>query len=322
MNQEVELSDILTTHLTQKFQIFDWQNLLLYLNLRYDCLNKYEKEKSAEQFMRFILRELYVIPENTGLVWNQKLFTFAFSSENSLANIFDDWQFTLYQHQFIDKNGKPLKVDEYEKNIYDKITQKAKRLFKKYKNSKYENEILKHFKLICLNKHFDVCISDVADISGLEQLEIHLSIEEQLERYVQAAEFNTINVKLISENNLRDYLYYHLNLIEDGLTPIGKEIPANEGRIDVLARDKNGNIVVLELKTEIDKRLVWQCLYYPMVVKKQYQTQDKIRLITICPQYPDYLFDVLKQIPDVEMIQYEIISTNQQIQDIRFVKFA
>ena len=321
MNRESELRDILISALKTKFQILDEQNLLLYLNLRYQCLNnKYQNEKFSEPFMRFVLRELYIIPETYGITFGDEDFCFAYASENSLTNIFDDWNFSIYQNTFLAPNGQPLDTHKYEKSIYDKVTKKAKRKLQKYKDSQYKDDILKYFKLVALNEFFNVTITDVDDLDELEQVEIRLSDEELLERYIQAADFDTLNVKIITENNLRDYLYNHLSLIEEGLTPLGKEIPAQEGRIDILARDKNGNIVILELKTEIDKRLIWQCLYYPEIIKNQYQTKEKIRCIAVCPEYPDYLLVVLRKLPNIELIQYNVVSTNHTITQLQFTE--
>ena len=60
-----------------------------------------------------------------------------------------------------------------------------------------------------------------------------------------------------SETDLRDYLADHLDIIEDGLTiftdPDGKsglayEISNQDRSIDILVRDSNGRLVVIELK--------------------------------------------------------------------------
>lgn len=151
-------------------------------------------------------------------------------------------------------------------------------------------------------------------------MEIRLTDEECLERYLQAEHFNTTNTKIITEANLRDYLYLHLDLIEQGLRPIGKEVLTDEGRIDILAKDKNNNYVIIELKTEVDKRLIWQCLYYPEVLPNKFPVNGAIRVITVCPEYPDYLVIVLKKLQHVELFQYQMHSTNSRIEDLNISK--
>jgi len=51
-----------------------------------------------------------------------------------------------------------------------------------------------------------------------------------------------------SERQLSDLLMQDLQLIEDGLVPIQQESPLHKGTIDILAKDKNGNFVVIEVK--------------------------------------------------------------------------
>lgn len=318
MNVESDLENLLLSKLKEKFTILDEQNLLLYLNLRYDCIHGYNREKSPEKFMQFVLRELYILSEPNGLSFQNEFLSFSFQSENSLAGIYDNWNFALYQNLFLDNKGLPLNTEQVEKQTYAQITKTAKRKYQPYKNSPYKEDILKYFKLLSLNNIFSIAVQNITPIKGVHQLEIQLSDEELLERYVQAVDFYTDNIKTITENDLRDYLMYHLDLLEDGLTLIDKEVPAKEGRIDILARDKDENITILELKVEPDKKLIWQCMYYPDIISKKYQTTNKIRTIVVCPEYPDYLLSVLRKIPDIELFQYRVISNNHQIKQLEF----
>lgn len=51
-----------------------------------------------------------------------------------------------------------------------------------------------------------------------------------------------------TEGELSNLLMQDLNLIEPGLVPVQQESPLPKGHIDILARDKNGALVVIELK--------------------------------------------------------------------------
>lgn len=52
-----------------------------------------------------------------------------------------------------------------------------------------------------------------------------------------------------SENQMSDYIFYeNPDIIEEGFKPIAQEKPIINGVIDILGKDKEGNIVVLELK--------------------------------------------------------------------------
>ncbi len=51
-----------------------------------------------------------------------------------------------------------------------------------------------------------------------------------------------------TEDELSNLLMQDLHLIEPGLVPIQQESPLAKGQIDILARDKNGAMVVIEVK--------------------------------------------------------------------------
>ncbi len=51
-----------------------------------------------------------------------------------------------------------------------------------------------------------------------------------------------------TEKNLSDLLMQDLELIEPGLKPLKNESPLPKGYIDILAEDKEGNLVVIEIK--------------------------------------------------------------------------
>ena len=51
-----------------------------------------------------------------------------------------------------------------------------------------------------------------------------------------------------SERQLSDLLMQDLQLIEEGLIPLQQESPLHKGTIDILAQDKDKNLVVIEVK--------------------------------------------------------------------------
>jgi RecB family endonuclease NucS len=67
-----------------------------------------------------------------------------------------------------------------------------------------------------------------------------------------ASSFELIDDKQISvygsEKDLSNLLLQDLNLIEKGLTPLKQESSSPKGRMDILARDEKGRLVVIELK--------------------------------------------------------------------------
>jgi Holliday junction resolvase-like predicted endonuclease len=84
------------------------------------------------------------------------------------------------------------------------------------------------------------------------------------------------------EKELELQIIKNLNVIEDGMRLIKNQYPVVEGFIDILARDKNDTLCVIELKVVTnEERLIFQCVYYPT------QFNEKVRMITIAPYY-DY----------------------------------
>lgn len=180
------------------------------------------------------------------------------------------------------------------------------------------------FKLQCLNEDFHIKAPDEAPVCPeFDQRDIRTSIESLYSRYIHADNFDTTNVHSVTEAQVRDYLYANLDLIESGLRPIMKEYPTKEGRVDIVARDKDDVLVVIEVKTENDKRLIWQCMYYPDEVWKKmgrYGEEKKVRMITVAPEYPEYILNPIERIGYVESYTYSIRASNNIIESVSVEK--
>lgn len=107
--------------------------------------------------------------------------------------------------------------------------------------------------------------------------------------------------------------------IEEGLKYIGRQVPVEGGRIDILARDRNGILTIIELKVEEDKDLIWQCLYYPEAIKEKYKVA-KVRMITLCPECKHNIMKVLSNIEHLETYEYKLQSNSSKIKDITIFK--
>lgn len=107
--------------------------------------------------------------------------------------------------------------------------------------------------------------------------------------------------KNIKESDLEKYLIVNINKIEKGMIFLDNQVIIDSGRIDILARDKNNILCIIELKIEENcKDLIWQCVYYPT------QFEEKVRMITICPDYSMRIHKALKSLNYVEIKKYEI----------------
>ena len=310
--------------LKAKFHIEDTRRLLMYLITRYHILNGKVKKLEADEFMRFMLREIAVSEDenNSGVLFKYnglaKFIAFGYNEINSLNNVYDSIMCNLYIKTVNDPNGTPMKVDEYIISVYNSVIKTAKLNIKPYKNSTYRKELLLLLKLRALNNHFGILSPNTVPVINFFYQDDSLmsAIDTLYERYLHAENFDTTNVKSLTESQIRDYLYNNIELIEPGLKPIAKEYPTSEGRADIVAKDVDDNLVVIEIKIENDKRLIWQCMYYPDEIKKRIEADKYVRMITIIPEYPDYLMGPLSKLGYVETFQYSIRASNGNIESM------
>jgi Holliday junction resolvase-like predicted endonuclease len=116
------------------------------------------------------------------------------------------------------------------------------------------------------------------------------------------------NFALISDNyfkkesDLEKIIIEDLSVIEDGMKLIKNQYWVPGGRIDILARDKDNKLCIIELKIkDDDERIVAQCMYYSM------QFKEKARVISIAPCYSSMITNLLDKI-GVEMKVYKYIN--------------
>jgi DNA-binding MarR family transcriptional regulator len=109
------------------------------------------------------------------------------------------------------------------------------------------------------------------------------------------------------ESDLEKVIIKDLSIIEDGMTLVKNQYWVPGGRIDILARDKNNKLCIIELKIkEDDERIVAQCIYYPT------QFYEDVRVITITPSYTSMLETALKKI-GVELKVYKYLNNKLMI---------
>jgi hypothetical protein len=115
------------------------------------------------------------------------------------------------------------------------------------------------------------------------------------------------------ERDLRNYLSKNLGLIEPGLhlyeeeEITGIEFPVGGRFIDLLAIDKGGDYVVVELKVSRGyDRTVGQLLRYMAWIRKNLAAQRKVRGVIVASQITEDLKLASSQISDVKLVEYEI----------------
>jgi len=115
------------------------------------------------------------------------------------------------------------------------------------------------------------------------------------------------------ERDLRNYLVKNLGLIEQGLRLyeeegiIGVEFPVGGRFIDILAVDKSGRYVVIELKVSRGyDRVVGQLLRYMGWVAQNMGTSQPVRGIIVANEISADLKLASSRVPDIRLIEYEI----------------
>ncbi len=115
------------------------------------------------------------------------------------------------------------------------------------------------------------------------------------------------------ERDLRNYLVKNLALIESGLRLYdeegitGVEFPVGGRFIDILAIDKDGRYVVIELKVSRGyDRVVGQLLRYMGWVEQNMETSQPVRGIIIAKEITSDLKLAASRLPGVRLIEYEI----------------
>ena len=115
------------------------------------------------------------------------------------------------------------------------------------------------------------------------------------------------------ESDLEDYIIKNLDQIEEGLTlyseggKLGRQYATDVGRIDVLARDRNGDFVVIELKAGTAKHgVIGQILSYMNWVRRNLASGRKVRGIIIAEDFDDKLKYAVREIPNVTLKKYVV----------------
>jgi hypothetical protein len=124
------------------------------------------------------------------------------------------------------------------------------------------------------------------------------------------------------ETDLRDYLVRNLNLLEPGLQPwtdadahTATEYPADDRgrRIDILAKDRQGVPVVIELKvSKGHERVVGQSLYYRGSLKQRLSA-PRVRVIIVAREISDELRIATRDLADIDLFEYRLSMTLNKV---------
>ncbi len=156
-------------------------------------------------------------------------------------------------------------------------------------------------------------------IEGDVAIEEEASQSEKEEEYQREA--TPGSSEFLLERDLQRYLAENLGCIEPGLRLYeddgisGLEYDAGGRRIDILATDKNGGFVVLELKVSRGyDRVVGQILRYMNWVRKELADPGQpVRGIIVCRSISEDLCLACASIKDVELFEYTLSVTVKKV---------
>ena len=210
------------------------------------------------------------------------------------------------------------------KSTMDKVYQKGYKKSNKYRRLKDFKTHVKYNRLLVLNELFGITPLASDGVEGFNTKDNHnpfkRSLEQILEANLKASQLDsTRTTTYITEKQLEDYLIDNLDLIEEGLVFVGRQIEISDGIIDILAKDKEGILCIIELKINEDKSIVWQTMYYPEEIKNKYN-QDKVRIMTIVPHYSKQIIKVLQKVENIEMFKYNIKTSKNNIDELIITK--
>lgn len=116
-------------------------------------------------------------------------------------------------------------------------------------------------------------------------------------RAIRARSFLRVSYRVMTEADIRDFLAERLDLVEPGLQLISKEYPLQNpdgasGRIDILARDRFGNLVVIELKKSdaAARTALNEVLKYLALLQSQKRLQpEQLRCVLVSTDWRELL---------------------------------
>jgi len=140
--------------------------------------------------------------------------------------------------------------------------------------------------------------------------------DDETRREISEDEEALISASITLERDLEEYLVRHLGQLEEGLklyskeSITGRQFNTDTGKIDILASDRAGNLVVLELKAGIaTSAALGQVLAYINWIRQHIAQGKKVRGIIIADDFDTKLKYAVSETPSVSLKKYEVSFT-------------
>ncbi|MDH2432525.1 endonuclease NucS [Pokkaliibacter sp. MBI-7] len=134
----------------------------------------------------------------------------------------------------------------------------------------------------------------LGEVNGYSEMEVEEVVSDSIEFQISL------------EKDLQNYLAQRVYEIENGLSIIegGVEYVSEAGRIDLLAKDSQGFIVVIELKAGKAKdAALGQILGYIGCLSENY---EQVRGILVASDFDARVIFAAKNLPNVKLVKYEL----------------
>lgn len=248
--------------------------------------------------------------------WGLKGKRFRFSdiqltcNPNDMITIFSDWH---QRHAHLYYKG-DFYVDM--KESFKKINQISKRKQAKWSKKDFYAVCLQREYLTTLNQEFRT--EGVGEV-GCQGIDIEeafpLSLEMRLDRELHHHLKFGSHFEQLTEFELESFLYDNLDLIEPGLRPMSRQQVLPNGRIDIMGKDKDGNIVIVEAKVTSDSDLVWQSQYYVKEMEKLYG-EGRVRFIAIVPKFVPHIMNEVLEKSNCSVIVFKGKMKGKRLQEL------
>jgi Holliday junction resolvase-like predicted endonuclease len=275
----------------------------------YRLYKKEKKDELGRQFPEFIIDELNLPIYNRKLFFNGEEISIGRSSANSLQNIIDNWNYQFTTN----------------KAAIEGILAAAERRTKQKKKDPLYDLYFKHNALVVLRETYGMQPSAPERIPGFdyppEHNDFKPTLEEKYYRLVHADMVQKNTLHTLTEEMLEEYLAANIKKLDPDIKIIARQFAVPNGRIDLLGRDTEGNLCIIELKVVDDTDLLWQASYYQAAIRKMYGT-SKVRMIVVTKSMPDKLLLPLLNIGNVEVYTFDAVLNKDKITSFSTRKIA
>lgn len=303
---EIEIINIL-----KKMYSYEEEKDILELFFLRSMIYNLDIKLKNEDILNFLYREIN-LPNTNPLNYNNHcIYKKYYSSYDSVESIIDNWKFRILEKTSLTFNNKRETVKDILIKKYNIYFDNATKELKKFsKNTLYYGQAFRHIMLLYLYKDYNIeYINESVEIKDLVytfdvDFLSKINIDLEYKRY-----YDTLYLKEEEkEKFLENFIYFNYNkstsnkLFND-ITITDRQYKVKSGIIDLLGKDDNGNIVIIELKAvkrPID--IFYQIKAYRNNIKNKFKT-DKIRFIVISPKLKEDFFEEIKD-ENIELYYY------------------